>query len=40
MTVFLAIEASEPCGRKRRIALRCTITPALVWMAASLMRLF
>ena len=40
MTVFLAIETSEPSGLKRRIALGCTLTPALVWMAVSLIRLF
>ena len=40
MTVFLAIEASEPSGQKRRIALGCTLPPALVMMAAGLLRLF
>lgn len=40
MTVFLAIETSEPSGLKRRIALGCTLPPALVWMAISLIRLF
>ena len=30
MTVFLAIETSEPSGQKRRIALGCTLPPALV----------
>jgi hypothetical protein len=40
MTVFLAIEASEPSGLKHRIAIGCTLPPALVMMALSLIRLF
>lgn len=39
MTVFLAIETSEPCGQKRRVALGCALPPTLVMMAAGLFRL-
>ena len=40
MLVYLAIETSEPSGQKRRIALGCSMPPALVMMAAGLLRLF
>lgn len=40
MMVFLAIETSEPSGLTRRIALGCSVPPALVWIAISLARLF
>lgn len=40
MTVFIAIETSEPSGQQHRIALGCTLPPALVMVAAGLLRLF
>ena len=40
MTVFLAIETSQPCGTKFRLALGCTIPILLVSGITAIARLF
>jgi len=40
MKLTFAIEASQPCGKRFRLALGVTIPLALVGMALSLLRLF
>lgn len=40
MTVFLAIETSQPHGTTYRLALGCTLPLELISMVAALTRLF
>ncbi len=40
MTVFVAIETSQPCGTKFRLAFGCTLPLALVSGLAAFARLF
>jgi hypothetical protein len=40
MTVFLAIEASQPNGAKYRLAFGCKLLPILASMVVALARLF
>ena len=40
MSVFLYLEASQPCGTRYRFGLGCYVPPSLVSMMAMLLRLF
>jgi hypothetical protein len=40
MTLFFAIEASEPHGMRYRLAMGCTLPLALVSLVTALARLF
>jgi hypothetical protein len=40
MTVFLYLEASQPCGSRYRFGLGCYVPPALLSMMMYLTRLF
>jgi hypothetical protein len=40
MTVFLAIEASQPSGDRYRLAIGCTLPLALVSLVVAIARLF